>query len=149
MRNWFILVFLVIPLSAADSAGTAVDRVLERMVEREKTLLEAMSKRAPMIETYIQETPESAPADAHPSKDHYFLGRFRLGESVAYETLVERSDAPPAPKTGFKLPPLHGLLFRGLPSRPAPKGQPLIFLPRGFAQMAVIDLHDFNRQTYK
>ena len=24
----------------------------------------------------------------------------------------------------------------------------MIFLPRGFAQMAVIDLHDFNRQTY-
>src|SRR5271170_2133798 len=148
MRNWLALVLLMVPLSAGDSASTAVDRLLDRMVEREKTFLEAMSKRAPLIETYIQETPESAPADAHPSKDHYFLGRFRLGDSVAYESLVERSDAPAAPKTGFKFPSFHALGFHALPFHPVPKGQPLIFLPRGFAQMSVIDLHEFNRQTY-
>src|SRR6185369_6967699 len=29
------------------------------------------------------------------------------------------------------------------------KNHALTFLPRGFAQMAVIDLHDFNRRTYR
>jgi hypothetical protein len=139
---------------AGDTAGNTLDRLLERIVDREKTFLEGIRQRSPIIETYIQETPESAAADARPGKDHYFLGRLRLGDTLAYESLIERSDAPPLPKTGFKLLPLSNPLihvpgFRGLSSsHAAAKAQPLIFIPRGFAQMAVIDLHDFNRQTY-
>ena len=89
------------------------------------------------METYIQETPKPTEAGARPTKDHYFLGRFRLGGAVAYEALVERTDPPP-PKTGSRF----------LPRSSARAIQPLTFLPRGFAQMAVMDLHDFNRQTY-
>jgi hypothetical protein len=151
MRICLVLLVAVLelPLAAADTAGASVERLLDRMVEREKAFLAAMSQRSPLIETYVQETPESAPADAHPTKDHYFLGRFRLGDTVAYEPLVGRSDTPPAPKTGFKLLSFHGLPIHPLPFHAEPKGQPLIFLPRGFAQMSVIDLHEFNRQTYK
>jgi hypothetical protein len=113
-----------------------VDHLLDRIVEREKSFLDSAKKRTPVIETYIQEAPEGAVEDARPSKDHYFLGRFQLGETLAYETLIERSDAPLA-KSGWG--PLHS----------SPKNRAMMFLPRGFAQMAVVDLVDFDRKTYR
>jgi hypothetical protein len=114
------------------NSNASVDRLLDQIVAREHAFIEGMKGRAPLIETYIQETSPSASRDAHPDKDHYFLGRFRLGDTVAYEKLLERTD--PVPKPGFKL--------RGA------KTQPLMFLPRGFAQMTVMDLHEFSRAAY-
>ncbi|HLW76871.1 MAG TPA: M48 family metalloprotease [Bryobacteraceae bacterium] len=135
MKKFVFATLLALPLAAADVNVSAADRILDRLVEREQQFLTSIRARTPLIETYIQETPAAVAADAHPSKDHYFLGRFRLGETVGYESLVERTDTPP--------PARHGLLPH------SPKTQPMVFLPRGFAQMAVIDLHDFNRHTYR
>jgi hypothetical protein len=126
------------PLAAAGPAASPVDQLLDRIVEREHAFLDFIHTRTPLIETYIQETPDGPGADDHPNKDHYFLGRLRLGETVEYESLVERTDAAPE-KSGTWL---H---FRF----PSSKKPGLSFLPRGFAQMAVIDLRDFNRQTYR
>jgi peptidase M48-like protein len=131
MNKFAIFTLLAITL-AAQNPNAVVDKLLDRIVEREKAFLETTKKRTPVIETYIQEAPEDAKENDRPTKDHYFLGRFRLGDSLAYETLIERSDAP-AQKSG-----------RHSSSKP----RPMTFLPRGFAQMAVIDLQDFNRQTY-
>lgn len=120
---------------AQPPASPAVDRLLDKIVEQERAFVDRMKARAPLIETYVQETAGSG-GDALPDKDHYFLGRFRLGETVAYEKLIERTDPPPrAPSK-----PLFG-------HRP-PGPPPLIFLPRGFAQMTVMDLHGFNRANY-
>jgi len=116
----------------ASGSSAEVNRLLDQVVEREHAFIEGMRGRAPLIETYIQETPSSAGSDGHPDKDHYFLGRFRLGDNVAYEKLLERTD--PAPKAAAK--------------RRGAKAVPMTFLPRGFAQMTVIDLHEFNRATY-
>jgi hypothetical protein len=129
MKVLLALVCLWLPLAGADNSG-AVDRLLDRIVERETSFLESIKQRTPLIETYIQETPEGAAADARPNKDHYFLGRFRLADSVSYEPLLERTDAAPAKSSKHA------------------KNGPMSFLPRGFAQMTVIDLRDFNRQTY-
>jgi hypothetical protein len=128
MKKLVVASLLALPMFAQTS-NAVVDRLLDRIVEREKMFLDAAKKRSPVIETYIQESPNAAPADERPTKDHYFLGRFRLGESLSYETLIERSDAPP--------------------QKGRQKSRPMMFLPRGFAQMAVIDLQDFNRQTYR
>ena len=133
-----LAVFGVLPLAAAEPADLLVEKLLDRIVERERVFLTTIQMRTPLVETYIQETPESSDATARPTKDHYFLGRFRLGDSITYEPLVERTDAP-APKSNSWLP------FRS----DAAKNRPLTFLPRGFAQMAVIDLRDFNRDTYR
>ena len=124
--------------SPTPSSNSAVDQLLDRIVEQEHAFLERMKDRTPLIETYVQETPASPEAggDLHPDKDHYFLGRFRLGGSVGYQKLIERTN--PAPKVPPKL------LFPR-----SPKAQPMAFLPRGFAQMTVMDLHDFNRLTYR
>ena len=69
---------LATPLAAEDSAS-AINRLLDRIVEREHVLLETLRTHTPLVETYIQETPETAGDDAHPVKDHYFLGQIRIG----------------------------------------------------------------------
>jgi len=129
MKSFIIVNLLVLPLFA-QTPNAVVDRLLDQIVGREKVFLDSAKTRTPIIETYIQEA-EGTGADPRPTKDHYFLGRFRLGDSLGYETLIERSDPPPQKAGHFSQKP-----------------RPMTFLPRGFAQMAVIDLQDFNRQTY-
>jgi len=118
--------------ATANPAGdAAVNKLLDQIVEREHLTLGTLSQRTPLMETYIQETPGTE----IPSKDHYFLGRFRLGANVSYEPLISETDA--AKSTGW--------LKRGAAAHVAP----LTFLPRGFVQMAVIDLQSFDRKTYR
>ena len=138
IRCALLALFAVLPLAAAEPADPLIEKLLNRIVERERAFLSVIQARTPLVETYIQETPENSDASARPTKDHYFLGRFRLGDVLTYEPLVQRTDAPP-PRTNSWLP------FRS----DAAKNRPLTFLPRGFAQMAVIDLRDFNRETYR
>src|SRR6185295_11683431 len=119
----------------------AVDRLLDKIVERERLFLDSIRTRTPLIETYIQESAEAAPNDPRPVKDHYFLGRFRLGESLAYETLVERTDTPAPQKSGG--------LFRLFNLSDSSRKRGMTFLARGFAQMTAIDLSSFDRRTYR
>jgi peptidase M48-like protein len=136
-----VVVLAALPIAAlgfaADDPNPVVERLLDRVIAHEKAFLDTIQARTPVIETYIQETSETAREDTRPDKDRYFLGRFRLGETVGYEPLIDRSDPPPKAAPSW------------LPLHLGTRVQPLTFLPRGFAQMAVIDLHDFNRQTYR
>ena len=137
-RSTLLAVFAVLPLTAAEPTDALVEKLLDRIVGRENVFLAAIAARTPLAETYIQEGPEGGDASARPTKDHYFLGRVRWNGAVDYQPLVARTDAPPG-KSGFWLPFRSG----------TPKKAALTFLPRGFAQMAVLDLHDFNRRTYR
>lgn len=121
----------------AAPADPLVERLLDKIVERENHFLESVRTHTPLIETYIQETTEADDASG-PTKDHYFLGRFRLADAVNYETLVERTDPPLAEKRRRLFLPGGGTRAAGM-----------AFLPRGFAQMTVMDLREFNRQTYQ
>jgi hypothetical protein len=125
---------IAFPLAAEDSSSP-IDRLLDRIVERENDLIQTLQSHTPVVETYIQELPETAGEDTHPVKDHYFLGQIKIGTSIEYTPLIERTDAA-----------LKSNLW--LPFRPGMKNQPMRFMPRGFAQMAFPDLRDFNRQTY-
>jgi peptidase M48-like protein len=140
MNSRFLLlaVLAVLPLPAAQPSEALVEKLLDRIVERENVLLAAIAARTPLVETYVQETPEGSDASARPSEDHYFLGRVRWNRVVDYQPLVARTDEPPANSGSWR--PFH----LGIP-----KNRALTFLPRGFAQMAVLDLHDFNRRTYR
>ncbi len=132
--------FIFLLALSASAQTPAVDKLLDRIVEREKTFMISMKKLAPIVETYIQESATLPTGDFAPVKDHYFLGRVKLGDSLAYTSLVERTDPPQ--KQGSKLSVLHFGLGGS-------KTQPVTFLPRGFAQMAFIDLTDFNRRVYR
>ena len=85
-------VLIATPLAAEDSASS-VDRLLDRIVEQENALLETLRLHIPLVETYIQETPETAGDDARPARDHYFLGQIKIGSSMEYTPLIERTDA--------------------------------------------------------
>lgn len=128
MTRWIFLL-LSTPLLAQDAA---VDRLLDRIVAQEQKFLDSLRAHAPLFETYIQEDD----AQESPIKDHYFLGRVRVTDTIGYEPLIEKTEAEtPAPKSG---------LFRG-----KPKPRPLTFLPQGFAQMAILDLNGFDRRNYR
>ena len=135
MKALLVLMLFAFPLAAEDSASP-IDRLLDRIVARESALIGMLQTNTPIIETYIQETPETGDDDAHPVKDHYFLGKVQIGSSLEYSPLVERTDA--ALKSNLSW----------LPFWREAKNPPMTFMPRGFAQMAFPDLHDFNRQTY-
>ena len=137
-----LVLLLALPAMAQDSSDApsslAVERLLDRIVVRERLFLDKLRKLAPLAETYIQETPDATQPgeESRTMKDHYFLGRFRVGSEILYEPLIERTETPV--KAPSRLP------FR----KSISKGPELTFLPRGFAQMALIDLN-FNRQIYR
>ena len=138
IRCVLLAVLAAWPLAAAQPTDALVEKLLDRIVERENTFLGTIAARTPLVETYIQEAPEGSDASARSTEDHYFLGRVRWNGAVEYQPLVARTDAPPA-KSRTWLPFHSG----------TSKNHALTFLPRGFAQMAVLDLHDFNRRTYR
>ena len=125
--------FWILPLLAASvpavGQDAAVDRLLDRIIAQERVFLDSLSAHTPLFETYIQEssTPQGAP-----NKDHYFLGRVSIMDTVGYEPLIEKTN-----------------LESGAKGHSKTKTQPLSFLPRGFAQMAILDLRGFSRQNYR
>ncbi|MFN9431646.1 MAG: hypothetical protein ACK6DX_16070 [Acidobacteriota bacterium] len=126
------------------SAETAVERLLERVMASEERMMRELGERSPIVETYIQ---EEGIAEV---RDHYFLGRLKLVESVDYVSFVKRSEEAPAPAK--KLEPRAKLrlpFFKKGEETVAVTPEKLTFLPVGFAQMALIDARDFNRQTYQ
>jgi len=137
-RCALLAVLTVFPLAGAEPTDALAERLLDRIVERENNFLAAIAARTPLVETYIQETPQGSDASARPAQDHYFLGRVRWNGVIDYQPLVARTDAPSA-KSSSWLPFHLGIA----------KNRALTFLPRGFAQMALLDLHDFNRRTYR
>ena len=151
MKTLLLIVFLAglaapIPIAAQTTdpaagrdVNQAVNQAIDRIVAREAQFLESIRNRMPLMETYIQETGATKEGDTHPVKDHYFLGRFRLDPQLDYQALLERTDAPAGK------PARRGLFHAAA----AVKGPSLTFLARGFAQMTVMDLQEFNRRTYR
>lgn len=128
IRRFTTAAIAILLPAGAQEPGQLVDKLLDRVVRQEQALIETLRKHQPLVETYIQETP----ADLHPVNDHYFLGRMKIASAVEYDSFVERTDAA---KQGSRLWPLS-------------RKTGMTFLPRGFAQMALIDLH-FDRAGYQ
>jgi hypothetical protein len=126
------------------SAEAAVERLLDRVIASEERMMREVGERSPIVETYIQ---EEGSAEV---RDHYFLGRLKLVESVDYVSFVKRSEEAPAParrvetRGKLRLP-----FFRKGEETVATAPERFAFLPVGFAQMALIDARDFNRETYQ
>ena len=104
-RCALFIVLAVLPLTAAEPTDALAEKLLDRIVERENVFLKAIAARTPLVETYIQETPEGSDASARPSEDHYFLGRVRWNGAVDYQPLLARTDAPPAKSASWR--PFH------------------------------------------
>lgn len=134
---------------AADSGETksnsAVDLLLDRVIASELKMMKTLWERTPILETYIQ---EEAPAGgaAKESRDHYFLGRMVLVNSVNYVSYVKRSvEVAPLMEARSKV----RLPFFRKAANVADAPEQVAFLPVGFAQMALLDSKSFDRKTYK
>ncbi len=118
----------VFPLEG--QSRNVVDGLLDKIVLHEREFLKNLRAHSPIIETYIQEMPVSDLSDSLPTRDHYFLGRMSLTDAVNYESFLVRTDNQKGSHVPFA------------------KTQATMFLPKGFAQMTVLDALNFNRRTY-
>jgi hypothetical protein len=122
------LAFTAIQLQAQNRG--AVDALLNRIVQHEQEFLKNLRAHSPIIETYVQEMPVSDLSDSLPTKDHYFLGRMSLTDGINYESFLTRTDSQKASRIPFS------------------KSQATAYLPKGFAQMTILDASNFDRRTY-
>jgi hypothetical protein len=117
------------PTSAdvASSTPGSFDQVVDHIVAQEKAFNEQMHNMHPLVETYIQTMRNDHEVGLVPAGDQYFLGRLDLTDGIKDHAFLEES---PNKKGGFlsKLYSTH-------------------FIPRGFAQMAILD-DNIQRQNY-
>lgn len=120
------ITLLALPLTA--DQRSPVERLLNEIVERERTLIAYLAPRNAIVETYIQEIPEEG-GTAWPGRDHYFLGRLNLDEELDFRPLEVRSTHKRQKQWLFLK-----RRFR--------------FEPAGFAEMIFPDRTQFNREDY-
>ena len=153
--NWIVLALVVLamtavaqqaaqtpqnpqPASASQAAlaqPTTMDQVLDRVVERETALVKFLAPRTPLVETYLQDLQQDPQLGPIPEKDHYFLGRMDLSESI------DRSDFLKDEKGKDESMEKH--LLGGFT-----KAFKFQYQPLGFSWMIFADRNDFDRQHY-
>lgn len=107
-----------------------LDRVLDRVVEREHLFMAQMRHLHPLVETYLQDLKTDSTGNTSPVKDQYFLGRLDMTDGAEDVSFVGQ------PGFGHRMvAKLTGIYS-------------LHYLPLGFAQMVVLD-SDFQKRFYK
>jgi hypothetical protein len=125
-------VFLIgVFLAAAAHAQQPVtaDDVVNRAIVRENALLAALQTTTPVAETYIQDLATDNDFGTVPAGDHYFIGKIDLSHGITQTSYLPKSSDGPR----------FDLFSRFFTIR---------YLPRGFAQMMLIDGAHFDRAHY-
>ena len=117
-------------ISAEPGKNAALETIIDRMILREQALLERLQKLAPLTETYIQIMQPEGEDELAVKDDHYFLGNVNLGNGVEMVPFTE------VPKEGRRW---FSMFFP----------QQFRFLPRGFAQMALVDNGGLGRSRFE
>jgi hypothetical protein len=113
-----------------DSNTAGFDQVVDRAIQQENSQLATLRTEHPIAETYIQDMRKDSDFGRVPRRDHYFLGKVDLSNGVSTDSFIPKSDT----KTrAFAI-------FTNLFS--------VRYLPRGFAQMMLIDNGAFDRRHY-
>ena len=126
------LSLVVVAGSQAQSTAT-FDQVLDRAIAQENKLLTTMRGLHPIAETYIQNMMKDADFGSVPKSDRYFLGKIDLSKGVTTTSFI--------PKSGSRFS------FKGA-MESFSQIFSLHYLPRGFAQMMLIDGADFDKEHY-
>jgi hypothetical protein len=116
--------------SAYAQQSIVVEQAVDRAIARECALLSILHTRAPVAETYIQDLAADSDLGTVPVTDHYFLGRIDLSHGVTQTSYLPKSSE------GKKPFDLFGKFFTRH------------YLPKGFAQMMLIDGGEFDRRHY-
>lgn len=117
------------PPASAENQASSIEDVIKKICDREALTLRVLKGFHPVAETYIQELKSDEDLGSVPSTDHYFLGKIDLSKGVTVDSFI------PEPRHRFKLPKFKNFFSISL-------------LPRGFAQMMIIDGDSFNPATY-
>jgi hypothetical protein len=128
-------VFAVSPAAALPDGNvpppaSSFDEAIDRALAREQALVARLRTEKPVAETYIQELQPDRDFGTVPKTDHYFLGKVDLSRGVSVQSFL--------PKSSMKTRAFQ--IFTEMFS--------LEFLPRGFAQMMLMD-SDFSRAQYE
>jgi len=121
-----------VPTPATAPAPTTMEQVVTLFIEREHALIKTLSKRTPVVETYLQNLTADPQLGPVPSADHYFLGRMDMGETV------DRQDYLKDPEKGMQTRLMGGFQ----------KFFKVQYQPVGFSWMVYADRTDFDRQHY-
>ncbi len=121
------------PAPVALPQPTTMDQVVDRFIEREHALMNALSTRTPVVETYLQDLTADPQLGPVPKEDHYFLGRMDMGEVVDRKDYLKEQDRSMESRLmgGFNR------LFK------------MQYQPLGFSWMAYADRSDFDRAHYE
>jgi len=116
---------------SASAQSMTPDQMLDEAIAHESTLLSVLQARTPVAETYIQELAPDADFGTVPTTDHYFLGKVDLSHGVDETSYLSKASSG-----GSRL----DLFARFLTIR---------YLPKGFAQMMLLDGGTFDRNHYE
>jgi hypothetical protein len=106
------------------------DQTVNLLVARERAFVISMKRLHPLAETYIQNLHEDKDHAITPTSDQYFLGRLNMSDGPEDELFEKQHPG----MGGRFFNPFSGLFSRK-------------FMPRGFAQMIMLDA-DFQKQNY-
>src|ERR1700733_2124456 len=114
-------------------APTTMDQVVTLFIAREHALIQMLSSRTPVVETYLQNLTADPQLGPVPSGDHYFLGRMVMGETA------DRQDYLKDQNTSMQTRMMGGFqkLFK------------VQYQPLGFSWMVYADRADFDREHYE
>jgi hypothetical protein len=113
-------------------APVSFSQVVDRLIEHERAFVGSMKRMHPLAETYIQNLREAKDHKVSPNSDRYFLGRLDLSDGP--EDALFNDQHSSWRLGGHFLNPFAGIFSR-------------TFMPRGFAQMVMLD-SDFQKANY-
>jgi hypothetical protein len=114
--------------STPDGKASALDKVVEQIIQREQNEITAFALYKPIVETYIQQLKPNKEVGFLPDHDAYFIGQADLARGVAVRSM---------------LPRVGGVLGVFGP----PSEEP--WNAGGFLQMIYIDRDHFDRGHYE
>jgi hypothetical protein len=115
----------------SDNQPTALDRVMDKIIEKEHDQVLLFVQYRPVIETYIQDTRPDTEMGIVPFRDFYLLGQADLSTGVVDRSMLRGK------------PGLQGLWESTVGS--ANGG----YQPQGFLEMIYVDRKHFDKQHYK
>ena len=108
----------------------SADQVIDQIIDREHALIQFLSNRTPLVETYLQNLVPDSKLGAVPKEDHYFLGRLDMGPAERRDYLASQESLQKTLMGGVTK------LFR------------IQYQPMGFSWMVFADRQNFDRSHY-
>ena len=120
----------------------AQSALLDQAITREKEVTKVIKERAPLVETYIQNMKPDPALLQVPASDQHFLGRVDFKRVLGGDTYETPGVHKPKGKFAFFKGSLNYITSLN-------KQLHLQFNESGFVQMILVDVKDFDKNTYK